>query len=104
MTVSDYDTVIEIVRSELIGNFPNPFNPETVIRFALKTDDDVLIEIFNIKGQLINTLVNGFMREGYHQVIWNGRDESGNPVGSGIYFYRLIAGEYVSIRRMVLMK
>jgi len=88
----------------LFNNFPNPFNPETTIRFALLENKNVLIEIFNIRGQKLITLINGYMSAGYHQVIWDGRDINNNQVGSGIYFYRMRAGEYQSIRRMILMK
>ena len=102
---SDEAEVIEIPRiTALHSNFPNPFNPETTIRFALQNNEYVLIEIFNIRGQMIRTLVDYHRSAGEHQVVWNGRDNSGNQVTSGIYFYRMRAGEYQFIRRMVLMK
>ena len=103
-TVSEADILAGISKTELFSNHPNPFNPETIILFALKTEEYVLIEIFNTKGQRINTLVNSFTRAGIHQVVWDGRDENGSPVSSGIYFYRMQAGEYTETRRMVLMK
>ena len=103
-TVSDTDNVSDIVATNLIGNYPNPFNPETTIKFDLKHDAHVLIEIFSIRGQKVQTLVNNNLGAGNHQVIWNGSDNSGQQVGSGIYFYRMTTNEYSSIKRMVLMK
>ena len=103
-TVSTEDESMLPFVTRLHANFPNPFNPETTIEFALKTDEHVLIEIYNNKGQKVNTLINTSMRAGIHQIVWNGRDESGNKVGSGIYVYRMIAGEHISIKRMLLMK
>jgi hypothetical protein len=101
---SESDSVEIPTVTTLLGNYPNPFNPETTIKFGLNKDEHVMIEIYNIRGQRINTLINDQMRAGYHQVVWNGRCEIGNQVGSGIYFYRLKAGEYQSVRRMLQMK
>jgi len=103
-SVSEDDIVAGILRTELLGNFPNPFNPETTVKFALKADEHLVIDIYNTKGQRVKTLVNSSMKAGIHQIVWNGRDEGGNTVGSGIYFTRMIAGEHISIKRMLLMK
>lgn len=74
----------------LYQNYPNPFNPSTVIRYDLPKPSNVKLEIFNILGERIITLVNSeSFSAGYRQVIWNGRNNSGNQVGSGIYIYRL---------------
>ncbi|MBW6515052.1 MAG: T9SS type A sorting domain-containing protein [Candidatus Cloacimonetes bacterium] len=100
--VSD-DTLNPLV-TMLRTNYPNPFNPETTIQFSLQEAGEVTIEIFNISGQKIRTLVNGNFESGYHNVIWNGRDDSGLNVGSGIYFYRMVSGKYVSSRKMILLK
>ncbi len=95
---------VEITRTALKGNYPNPFNPETIISFDIKTRTSVRIEIYNMKGQLIRTLVNDMVDKGHHQLVWNGRDNNGNSVASGVYQYRMQAGEYKATRRMMLMK
>ncbi len=73
----------------LVGNHPNPFNPMTVIRFALPTTQDVELSVFDVRGQRVRTLVHGTMPAGHHEVTWQGRDEGGRQVASGTYFYRL---------------
>ncbi|MCL2063062.1 MAG: chitobiase/beta-hexosaminidase C-terminal domain-containing protein [Candidatus Cloacimonetes bacterium] len=102
--VSETDEALLPLVTELHGNFPNPFNPETTISFSLVNAGNVNLEIFNIRGQRIKTLVNDFRESGNHSVIWNGIDEQGNSVGSGMYFYRMITDDYSSIKRMVLLK
>jgi hypothetical protein len=98
------ETEVEIVKTELKGNYPNPFNPQTIISFAVKDRTTVRLEIYNLKGQLVRTLVNEWTDKGNHQVTWNGRDDNGNPVASGIYHYRMQAGDYKANRRMMLLK
>jgi hypothetical protein len=114
--VSEIDDVIDIYGTRLIGNFPNPFNPSTTISFAVETPlmASVLIEVFDMRGRLVRTLLDGSLEQGQalqlrlgagrHSVVWDGRDDKGNPVSSGIYLYRMVAGEYQSIRRMILLK
>jgi len=85
-------------------NYPNPFNPETTISFSLANDTVVQIEICNIKGQVVKSLLNRHMSAGTHSVVWDGQDNHGNTVSSGMYFYRMTAGEHQSIRKMLLMK
>ena len=87
-----------------IRNYPNPFNPETTIEFGIKENSNVLIEIYNIKGQKVKTLINGFREAGYHSIIWNGKDSNGKPVASGLYFYRMRTDNYQKIRKMILLK
>lgn len=75
---------------QLYQNYPNPFNPTTIIKYDLPKPSTVKLEIFNILGERIITLVNSeLIMAGYRQVVWNGRNESGNQVSSGIYFYRV---------------
>jgi len=102
--VSDDDETIVLGMSALHGNFPNPFNPETTIAFTLSNEENVVLEVFNIRGQRVRTLVNGYMNSGVHSIVWNGRDDNDRQVGSGVYFYRMTAGDYQSVRRMILMK
>ena len=101
--VGVYDNqIVELKNS--VRNHPNPFNPETMIEYCIKEDSKVLIEIYNIKGQKVKTLVNEFKEAGYHSVIWNGKDSNCKPVASGIYFYRMKTDNYQKIRKMILIK
>ena len=89
---------------ELWQNYPNPFNPTTIIRFSLGEGVKVRLEVFNVLGQRVRTLVNEWMPTGRHRVIWDAQNESGQRLGSGIYFYRITAGDYVQTRKMILLK
>ncbi len=91
-------------KTELAGNYPNPFNPTTTIKYALKQSEDVKLMIFNLKGQLVKTLCDEKQDAGYHTIIWNGKDKNGKTVSSGVYFYKLNAGKYTSTKKMILMK
>jgi Peptidase family M28/FlgD Ig-like domain len=88
----------------LKANFPNPFNPETTITFSLPEAADTELAIYNIKGQKVVTLANGFLSEGRHDLIWQGKDEFDNPVASGIYFYRLRSAGNIQTRKMLMLK
>jgi hypothetical protein len=88
----------------LTGNYPNPFNPETTINFSMSEAGMVNIEIYNIKGQRVKTLVSEDMDAGNHSLVWNGRDNNNNPVSSGVYFYKMVTGKYTSTKKMILMK
>ena len=88
----------------LHANVPNPFNPETSIGFELGQAGWVQLEIFDALGQKVQTLVAESLPAGTHQVLWGGYDASGQPVSSGVYFYRLQAGEHRQMRRMLLVK
>jgi len=88
----------------LLENYPNPFNPETTITFSLANDSAVQIEICNVKGQIVKTILNRHISAGTHQVVWDGKDSNGNTVSSGMYFYRMTAGKHQSMRKMLLMK
>jgi hypothetical protein len=88
----------------LYQNYPNPFNPVTHIRFSLAQSEKVKLEVFNILGQKVNTLVNNKLNIGQYEIKWDGKNESGNLLGSGIYFYRLKAGDYIKTRKMIFLK
>jgi hypothetical protein len=90
----------------LADNVPNPFNPSTTISFGLPEDSDVRIEIFNLLGQKVKTLMNGPQRAGFKRVVWNGDDQSGKSVSSGVYFYRLLTddGSFERSKKMMLLK
>jgi len=89
---------------ELTQNYPNPFNPETMISFQLPQSSIVSLRIYDITGRLVRTLADGYWRAGYHGSIWDTRDNLGNEVAGGIYFYSLVAGEFRATRRMVLLR
>ena len=91
-------------RSELFQNSPNPFNPGTTIGFTLDRPMRVTLEIFDAAGRRIKTLIDHTMPAGYNRVGWNGRNNAGNQVGSGIYMYRLKAGGRVFSRKMTLVE
>ena len=86
------------------NNYPNPFNPETQISYTLSNSEHVTLQIFNMQGQLIRTLVNGMQSAGSHSVKWDGTNEAGEKVVSGVYVYKLQAGNDSVSRRMMLMK
>jgi hypothetical protein len=92
----------------LYQNFPNPLNPHTRMKYAIagKRKDPVptTLKIYNILGQLVRTLVDEPKEPGTYEVIWDGRDQKGNDVASGIYFYQLKAGEFRQTKKMVLIR
>ncbi len=103
-TVSDNDANAAEGLTELGKNYPNPFNPETKISLSLGNPGQVRMEVYNIKGQKVKTLVNESMLKGIHTVTWNGKDNSGESVGSGVYFYRMVTKDKVLTRKMLLLK
>ena len=91
-------------RFALEQNYPNPFNPSTTIRYRLPAAGRVELAVFNLLGQRIRTLISGRQNAGEYAVEWNGVDERGNPVGSGVYFYQMKAENFSENRKMVLMR
>jgi len=85
-------------------NYPNPFNPVTTINYSLPVRGHVNITIYNILGREVATLVDDIRPSGNHRVEWNGADKAGHQVASGIYLYRMSAGEFVQTRKMVLIR
>jgi serine protease len=85
-------------------NYPNPFNPSTVITYSLTASADVELVVINVLGQQIRSLVNQYQSAGDHNVVWDGRDQGGNQVASGIYFYRMMSAGNVDTKKMLLMK
>ncbi len=85
-------------------NYPNPFNPETVIEYNLATPSHVTLTVYNVLGQKVVDIVNGFESAGRKQAVWSGKDESGRDVQSGVYFYRLTTDNFSMTRKMMLMK
>ena len=88
----------------LDGNYPNPFNPVTTIRFGLPEPREVRVSVVNILGQEITELVNGWRDMGRHEVVWQGQDRTGKPVASGMYFTVLSDGNKIIVQKMLLLK
>jgi len=102
-TSADDDVVVS--SNKLIGNYPNPFNPTTMIKFTTEnTEINTEMIIYNLKGQKVKTLINNKLDEGSHQVVWDGRDDNENALSSGVYFYKLQAGNYSETKKMILLK
>jgi len=103
-SVSDGDVFAMPTATALRANYPNPFNPTTTIAFDMARSGHVSIEVYNIKGQKVKTLVNTGYDAGRHSVVWHGDDASGRNVGSGVYFYRMTTDGYTSVQKMLMMK
>ena len=97
------DNIIPLI-TKLNQNYPNPFNPETEIIYSLRENSKVSLNIYNIKGQKVKQLISDQLPEGQHSVVWNGKDDNGKSVSSGIYFYKLKTENYEKTKRMVLLK
>ena len=91
-------------RLALSQNYPNPFNPVTMIEYHLPRKNHVTIAIFNVLGQKVQTLIDVQQPAGTYTVAWDGRDTAGQSVPTGVYLYRLQAGEYTQTKRMLLLK
>ncbi|MDP2172700.1 MAG: T9SS type A sorting domain-containing protein [Candidatus Cloacimonadaceae bacterium] len=103
--VSNDDPVVPPSLSGLsLYNYPNPFNPSTTIAYQIPETGNVRLEIYNMKGQKVRTLVNEQKYSGSHSVLWNGTDQSGRSVVSGVYFYRLVTDNKTLSKRMLLLK
>ena len=85
-------------------NFPNPFNPTTIIQYALPKTSQVKVEVYNILGKKVRTLVDDTQEPGYKTINWDGKDDNGCEVSSGVYFCRIQAGDFVKSRKMTLLK
>jgi flagellar hook assembly protein FlgD len=85
-------------------NYPNPFNPSTQIRYGLPKASYVTLTVHNVLGQEVARIVDEAQTEGYYDVRWNGTNESGGIVGTGVYFFRIHAGDFTETRKMLLVK
>jgi len=85
-------------------NFPNPFNPSTTFKFALPQGTEVKLEIYNILGRRVRTVADGYYETGTHRVVWDGKNESGREVASGIYFARFKTADFETSKKMVVVK
>jgi hypothetical protein len=85
-------------------NYPNPFNPTTTIKYTIPKESNVKLEIYDITGRLVNTVVNQSQGAGTYSVTWDGSNSSGQKVGSGMYLYRINAGSFIAVKKMILLK
>jgi len=85
-------------------NYPNPFNPSTTVRYQIPSDANVNLDVYNLQGQKIRTLIAKEQKAGYYSVVWDGRNEAGQTVSSGLYLYRVQAGSFVAVHKMMLIK
>ncbi len=102
--VANSDPSAPALQTALLGNYPNPFNPTTTISYSLKDSAPVSVEIYNQKGQKVRTLVSEAKAAGTHSAVWNGTDDNGLGVASGIYYFKMNSGKYSSTKKMILMK
>jgi flagellar hook assembly protein FlgD len=89
---------------QLAQNYPNPFNPNTMISFSLPQSGPVELAVYSMAGQRVVTLVDGIRHAGSHEVVWNGRDDDGNAMASGVYLYRLQAAASVQVKSLLLIR
>jgi hypothetical protein len=92
------------LKNSLAQNYPNPFNPQTTIAFTLKERGTVSLKVYNVNGELVKTLVNADRASGTYSEKWNGVNEAGQPVSSGVYFYKLVTNNFSQTKKMVLLK
>ncbi len=105
MPQSAEDTDVVPVTTSIMGNYPNPFNPETTIEFAVSKPGQTNLTIYNVKGQKVRTLIDQYMEAQVHNVVWNGQDNSGKKVTSGVYYAVLkAAGSTPGVKKMILLK
>jgi flagellar hook assembly protein FlgD len=90
--------------SDLKQNYPNPFNPVTMIEYSIPSRTRVNIEIFNVLGQKVQTLVNEMKPAGTYWIEWNGNDDAGRSVSTGVYLYHISAGGVMQTKKMLLLK
>ena len=101
-------SIVTPVPIRLHQNYPNPFNPETTISYSLNNPANVTLEIYNMKGQKVRTLINAYQQAGNHNLVWDAKDSNDQEVSSGVYFYKLVSegnfGEYISSKKMIFLK
>ena len=97
--VSSLTQVIVPVVFSLSQAYPNPFNPVTTLSFAIPVDSEVSLSVYNLQGREVSTLISGYIEAGYHSLVWNA-----NQYSSGVYFVKMVAGEFVNTQKLMLIK
>jgi hypothetical protein len=103
VNVGDEDILVPFTFA-LHQNYPNPFNPSTRIEYSLARSSQVTLTIYNILGQRVVDIVNGNQAAGQYSVHWDGRNEGGGETATGVYFYRITAGDFSKVQKMLLIK
>jgi hypothetical protein len=98
------DNSVQPKQFELGNNYPNPFNPTTTLSYAVPRESNVSLVIYNVLGQKVRTLVSDFKNAGRYSVVWNGLDDNGKAVSSGIYLYSLVSGDVKLVKKMIMLK
>ena len=104
LTIITGDETPRAAGNELFQNYPNPFNPTTTIQYSVAEAGRVELTIYNVSGQRICTLIDDDILAGKYSEVWDGRNDRGRSVASGIYFYRLRAGSYSAVKKMMLLR
>ena len=104
VSVEEMVEFISQIPIKILKNYPNPFNPTTTISFEIAEKGKTEVEIFNIKGQKVKTLLNENLEAGQHSVIWNGKTDSEKQVSSGMYFYKVSVNNNQKISKMIMLK
>ncbi len=104
LNAKDCDVSQIVVPLSLSQNYPNPFNPNTKICFSIPSDDNIKINIYNVKGQRVKQLIDKSLKKGYHSINWDSTDQNNKAVTSGVYFYQLKTSKNVLIKKMLLIK
>jgi FlgD Ig-like domain len=92
------------LKNSLSQNYPNPFNPQTTIAFTIKDRGAVTLKVYNVNGELVRTLANENRAAGSYTLVWDGHNDSGQSVSSGVYFYKLVTNSFSQTKKMVLLK
>lgn len=98
------NNVPEVTKTSLDQNYPNPFNPSTTIAYSILNDGMIELKVYNIKGQLVKTLVMGEQQTGSYEVVWNGKDNNEKNISSGVYFYKLTTKDDTIMKKMLMLK
>ena len=89
---------------KLDQNYPNPFNPSTTINYSIQESGNVIIKIYDSLGKQIRILVNETKNSGEYRTIWDGRDDNGKVVSSGVYFYQIQVGQFIQAKKMIMLR
>jgi len=104
VTIGNANNITPELSSISISNHPNPFTPSTTINYSIPKEGNVIINIYNIKGQIVKTLVSESMKSGIHSIVWNGDDQNGKKVSAGLYFTRMQANGKTLTNKMLMLK
>lgn len=104
VSVEDMAEIVSKIPIKFLKNYPNPFNPNTTISFVLNQAGSTEVEIFNVKGQKVKLLRREVLGVGTHSFTWDGRNDSGNTVASGVYFYRVSVNGNTLLNKMLMLK